>query len=182
MKTMERYRRDNNKYCIDLSFREFKQLYDGRDPSPFHERDLDESLVRYLVMSCEEIPRDQPVKIVLTTPPLQSEQQQQHDFILALHQYFDHEMRSTNNELKYLFKQGRLSFLFGLSFLMFCVFLAVRFVGDATVLGRVIYEGLIIMGWVALWKPINIFLYEWLPYIRKKRVYKLLSNIEIEFR
>lgn len=179
---MERYRQENNTFCIDVSFHEFKQLYDGRDPSPFQERDLDENLVRYLVMGCEEIPRDQPIKIVMIAPDLKSETQQKDDFILALHQYFDHEVRLTNNELKYLFKQGRVSFLFAFSFLTFCIFLAVKFAGDSSIFNKVLYEGLSIMGWVALWKPLNIFLYEWWPYVRKKRVYKLLATIQVEFK
>lgn len=179
---MERYRRENGKYCIDVSIRDFSQLYDGRDPSPFRDRDPDEDLVRYLVMSCEEIPHDQPIKIVMSVPPLQNQQQQQDDFITALHHYFEHEVRSTDNELKYLFKQGRFSLLFGLVFLVFFVFFAVKFVGEMTIFSRVVYEGLIIMGWVALWKPINIFLYEWWPFRRKKRVYKILSLIDIEFK
>lgn len=179
---MERYRKDNGKYCVDVSVREFKQLYDSRDPSPFHERDLDENLGRYLIMSCEEIDEGEPVKVVINSPQLLSEQQQQHDFILAFHQYFEHEVRAVDNELKNLFRQGRVSFLFGLIFLIICVFLAIQFAGDMKIFNRVIYEGLIIMGWVALWKPINIFLYEWWPYRRKMRVYKRLAEISIEFR
>lgn len=179
---MERYRRENNILCIDVRFHEFKQLYDGRDPSPFYERDLDEDLVRYLVMSCEEIAHDEPIKIVMNEVQPTSSLQQKEDFVQALHSYFDHEVRSTDNELKYLFRQGRTSLAFGLSFLILCVFFAIKFVGEITIVSRVIYEGLIIIGWVALWKPINIFLYEWWPFLRKKRVYKLLSNIKIEFK
>ena len=31
-----------------------------------------------------------------------------------------------------------------------------------------IKEGLILVGWVSMWKPINIFLYEWWPLIEAK--------------
>lgn len=179
---MERYRKENGNYCIDLSFREFKQLYDSRDPSPFQDRDLDENLAHYLVMSCEEIPKDQPIKMVLSSPRFVDEVQQKNDFIAALHHYFEHEERKTDNELKFLFRQGRTSFLFGLVFLFICIFIAVRFAREQTVFSQVVYEGLIIMGWVALWKPINIFLYEWWPYLRKKRVYKILSSVPVEFK
>jgi hypothetical protein len=179
---MERYRRENNILCIDVRFHEFKQLYDGRDPSPFYERDLDEDLVRYLVMSCEEIAHDEPIKIVMNEVQPISILQQKEDFVQALHSYFEHEVRSTDNELKYLFRQGRTSLAFGLSFLILCVFFAIKFFGDVAVMSRIIHEGLIIIGWVALWKPINIFLYEWWPFLRKKRVYKLLSTIKIEFK
>ena len=179
---MERYRRENNNFCIDVRFHEFKQLYDGRDPSPFDERDLDEDLVRYLVMSCEEIAHDNPIKLVMNEVQPISTLQQKEAFVQALHSYFEHEVRSTENELKYLFRQGRTSLVFGLIFLILCVFFAIKFVSDTTIVSRVIYEGLIISGWVALWKPINIFLYEWWPFLRKKRVYKLLSEIKVEFK
>ena len=179
---MGRYRKENGFNCIDLTARDFRQLYDSRDPSPFHERDLDEDLVHYLVMSCEEIKHEEPLKIVVNSPQLLGETQQLSDFILAFHQYFEHELWATKNELHNLFRQGRVSLLFGLLFLMICVFGAIRFVGDVNVFNRVIHEGLIIMGWVALWKPINIFLYEWWPYRRKMRVYKRLSEVKIEFK
>lgn len=179
---MERYRKENGYYCIDVSFHEFKQLYDGRDPSPFYERDLDEDLVRYLVMSCEEIGRDKTKKIVMTEDPSSNKTKHKDDFVMALHHYFEHEVRATENELKHLFKQGRTSLLFALVFLIICVFLAMRFVGEETVFHKAISEGLIITGWVALWKPINIFLYEWWPFNRKKKVYTTLSSIKIEFR
>lgn len=179
---MERYRQENGTFCIDLNVNEFKQLYDGRDPSPFHERDLDENLVRYLVMSCEEIAQNEAIKIVMRVPTSKDFEEQKTNFTHALHQYFDHEVRTTENELKNLFRLGQISLLFGFIFLIICVFLAIKFVGEKTVFSQVIYEGLIIMGWVALWKPINIFLYDWLPYSRKKRIYKLLSAISIDFK
>lgn len=179
---MERYRRENGVTCIDVSFRDFKQLYDGRDPSPFYERDLDEDLARYLVMSCEEIGREQDIKIVMKEDEPSQKTKHKDDFVHALHRYFEHEVRATENELKHLFKQGRSSLIFGLVFLILCVSLAVKFVGEESVLNRAFFEGLIITGWVALWKPLNIFLYEWWPFRRKKRVYTILSQIKIEFR
>jgi hypothetical protein len=35
---------------------------------------------------------------------------------------------------------------------------------------RVIEESLIIFGWVANWKPIEIFLYEWWPIVRRREL------------
>lgn len=179
---MGRYRQKNGKYCIDVNFHDFKQLYDGRDPSPFYERDLDEDLIRYLVMSCEEIGTDRSIKIVLTESGQSEKAKQREDFKQALHHFFEHEVRATENELKHLYRQGRTSLFFALVFLVVCVFLAVKIIGNASVITQAISEGLIITGWVALWKPINIFLYEGWPYNRKKRVYQILSHIEVEFQ
>jgi hypothetical protein len=38
----------------------------------------------------------------------------------------------------------------------------------------------LIIGWVAMWQPITVFLYELWPIIRLKRIYEKISTIEIE--
>jgi len=37
-------------------------------------------------------------------------------------------------------------------------------------------ESLTIVGWVAMWRPLQIFLYNWWPLLRRIRVYKTLSH------
>jgi hypothetical protein len=49
-------------------------------------------------------------------------------------------------------------------------------------LSIVIREGLIIAGWVAMWRPMEIFLYEWWPLRRKGRLYQKLSRMHVEIR
>ena len=36
-------------------------------------------------------------------------------------------------------------------------------------------EGLIILGWVANWRPVKIFLYDWWPIARRRRLYRRLA-------
>jgi hypothetical protein len=43
-------------------------------------------------------------------------------------------------------------------------------------------EGLTISGWVAMWKPIDIYLYRWWPPLRLKRLYRKLSESDVEVR
>jgi hypothetical protein len=40
-------------------------------------------------------------------------------------------------------------------------------------------EGLIILGWVANWRPLEIFLYEWWPIARRRNLYARLAAAEI---
>jgi hypothetical protein len=44
----------------------------------------------------------------------------------------------------------------------------------------VVGEGLVIVGWVANWRPIEIFLYEWWPMSRRRRLYERLAIAELE--
>ncbi|HEX9126930.1 MAG TPA: hypothetical protein VF948_11040 [Methylomirabilota bacterium] len=38
---------------------------------------------------------------------------------------------------------------------------------------EIVAEGLLIVGWVAMWRPLEIFLYEWWPIHRRCRVFEL---------
>jgi hypothetical protein len=64
--TRTRYRSETGRLCIDLNIRQSRQLFDGRGPAPFKERDFDHDVVAYLLGAAQEIPRTQPLAIVVT--------------------------------------------------------------------------------------------------------------------
>jgi hypothetical protein len=47
---------------------------------------------------------------------------------------------------------------------------------------RVIEESLIIFGWVANWRPIEILLYEWWPIARRRNLYRWLARAAVALR
>jgi len=40
-------------------------------------------------------------------------------------------------------------------------------------------EGLTIIGWVAMWEPINVFLYGWWPIVHKKNIYRKIIDMNV---
>jgi len=42
--------------------------------------------------------------------------------------------------------------------------------------------GLIIVGWVANWRPIEIFLYEWWPLAQQRRLRERIAAARVEVR
>ena len=48
-------------------------------------------------------------------------------------------------------------------------------------LGRFIDEGFIIAGWVALWYPLDVLLYQHWPVNRDRRIYQAIETMEMEF-
>jgi hypothetical protein len=46
----------------------------------------------------------------------------------------------------------------------------------------VISESLLILGWVANWKPLEIFLYGWWPIVRRRALYRRLAAARVEVR
>jgi hypothetical protein len=49
-------------------------------------------------------------------------------------------------------------------------------------LARFFGEGLVILGWVANWRPIQIFLYDWWPIARSRNLYRRLAAAKVELR
>ena len=85
---------------------------------------------------------------------------------MALGRYFNYRADITGRDLKELFRVGRLSLLIGISVLVKCVLAqraaTARFGGGS--IGGSVRESLIVLGWVANWKPIEIFLWDWWPW------------------
>ena len=51
---------------------------------------------------------------------------------------------------------------------------------ETNALGGVLRESLTIGGWVAMWRPMEIFLYAWWPLLRPRRIYENMSHVRVE--
>ena len=47
---------------------------------------------------------------------------------------------------------------------------------------EIVDEGLYIVGWVAMWRPLEIFLYDWRPIWHRYRLFAKLSRIPVVVR
>jgi hypothetical protein len=74
---------------------------------------------------------------------------------------------------------GAASLAIGLLFLFACLVareVVARIAGAAA---AIVAEGLLIMGWVAMWRPLEILLYDWWPIWRQRRLYRALKDMPI---
>jgi hypothetical protein len=53
---------------IEISLNRLSQLFNSLDPSPFHERDLDQDAEDYIIGSAEEIWHHRPLRLVIHLP------------------------------------------------------------------------------------------------------------------
>jgi hypothetical protein len=153
------------------------------DPSPFHERDLDDDAEEFIVSWAQEFPRRDPVSLVIHVNQIPVQRDAQHLVESAVHHYFAYRAKLKMLELRHLLKVGRTSLLIGLVFLGTCLLTSelLRRQEPRSLL-MVARQGLIIAGWVAMWRPMEIFLYEWWPLLRKGRLYQKLSRMHVEMR
>lgn len=168
---------------IEINLRDINQLFNTMDPSPFHEKDLDHDAEEFMLSWVREFPLEDPVVLVIHLTHPTGEATPQSLVEQAVQNYFAYRTKLNRMEFRRLMSDGRRSLLIGLSFLVVCLAAAECLRGHGPeVVRSVIREGLIIAGWVAMWRPMEIYLYEWWPLRRRGRVFEKLSRISVELQ
>lgn len=179
-KIRKRYKQEEDKYVIELRLKSARQLFDERDPAPFREKDLDEDLVEYIVTSAQEITTDKVGKIKIHVEE-NCDAPTQEMVVHSVHDFFQYEAELMTKKIGYTLRVGVKSLFIGLLFLAAAVFTSFIFRSDESSYFRLfIREGLVLLGWVSMWRPINIFLYEWWPLADLRQLYEKLSKVKIE--
>ena len=169
---------------IEIRVDKISQLFDSLDPFPFRERDLDRHAEEYIVSWARELPHDKPIRIVIHVPASEFKSEHAKELNESFHRYFEYRAGVTARELKQLFSIGRNSALIGAAVLAICI-LGAQVIPKALGTGNIsIYlrENLYILGWVANWKPLEIFLYEWWPIAKRRNLYRRLSGANVQLK
>ncbi len=120
------------------------------------------------------------MKLKLVLPPDQIKCAQ--ELLPALRTGFASRSAEEQGRLRQIFRQGRIAAAIGFVFLVL-----VNAIGEgirATFESRIpigIANGLEIFGWVAMWRPAELLLYDWLPVRRRRNDLQRLANMEVEF-
>ncbi len=179
----ERYRTEDGRLCIDLRVRRVQQLFDGRDPAPFRERDLDVRAIEYLLGALEDLPRQAPIKVVISLDePLPSDVPEG-TVVAAFAAHFDYDEVRIRREIRKHVRRAQFALVLGLAVLV--VFVSLGEVVTSTNkghVGQVVREGLVITGWVAMWRPLEALLYDWWPMWTDRRNRRRLRGAPVEVR
>lgn len=166
---------------IELRLRELAQLFDSFDPAPFHEKDLDRDAEEFIVSWAREFPSDAPLVFRLHLPEDQRRFDPERTVQDAIANYFAYRADLARLDVRRTLQQGRSSLGVGVLFLVACMLLRGllrRFEpGDWL---RFVEEGLLIIGWVAMWRPLELLLYDWWPQQRRRRTYENLARMRVE--
>jgi hypothetical protein len=166
---------------IEVRLREVRQLFDALDPSPFREKDLDADAEEYIVESVKERPSGAASALVIHLDQPTGLPDEGRVVSDAVRTYFARRSNLLRRDLRRLIRRGFISLGIGVAFLATLFAAAqvvVRLMGDST-LANLVREGLLIGGWVAMWRPLEIFLYDWWPILAAQRIYSRLGRIEV---
>ena len=177
------YRQEAGYGLIEIRLHGVGQLFNSLDPAPFREKDIDRDAEAYIVESVRELPRAMPLKLIVHVPETERAAAEAADVKDAIQNYFDYLRWAEQAALHRLLSQGRLALLIGLMFLAACMGAreVLLSLGDGAP-SRLVGEGLMIIGWVAMWRPVEIFLYDWWPIRRMRDIYGKIARIPVEIR
>ncbi len=163
---------------LDLHLGELRQLFNSMDPAPFRERDLDPKASDYIVDWAAEAPADPALSMVVHLGSPTSDAAMVGD---AVREYFRGRAAAKRRELSRMFKVGRISLVIGLAFLALAIAAGETLAGliSKESYAWLVKESLVIGGWVALWRPLEIFLYDWWPLRAQAKLYDRLGRMQV---
>jgi hypothetical protein len=166
---------------VEVHLRELSQLFDSLDHSPFREKDLDPNAEEYIVESIKELPSRSLCAVVVYLDQPASLPDEAKMIEDAIHVHFARRAQLLRRELRQLLRRGSISLLIGLAFLVTFFLLGqfVRQLMGESQWATLLRESLLIGGWVAMWRPLEIFLYDWWPVVGSRHVHERLSKIKV---
>ena len=165
---------------IEVRVSELKQLFNAIDPSPFRERDLDPNAEEFITDWAKEASPSATfgLAVHLERPAgLPDEPAELRD---AVHEFFRHRADLSRRRMRELLRRGRTSLAIGVCTLGVSIAagdLAVRVFSNH--IAEILRESLLIGGWVAMWRPMEIFLYDWWPIRAEGRLADRLSAMPV---
>lgn len=167
--------------AVELRLDQLSRLYNSLDPAPFLEKELDPAADDYIVGSAEDL-AGREMRLVIMLPESELAKPEAADIAESIRNHFALRERIEHRRLRAEWRRGRLSLVIGLVFLVVCLFAREVLASLGSAVSRVLAEGFLIAGWVALWGPIDVFLYGWWPIAGRRRLLARLAHIDIEVR
>ena len=170
-----------NCQVIEVHVAELRQLFNAIDPSPFRQKDLDPDAEEFIVGWAREAPSDAPLALVVHLDRPAGVPEEPAMLREAIQEFFSQSAQASRRRLRQLFRRGRTSLLIGVTFLAMSLLLGnlIARVLTAPSVGAILRESLVIGGWVAMWRPMEVFLYDWWPIRADARLADRLSAMPV---
>ena len=166
---------------IEISINSSEQLFNSYDPAPFRERELDPNAERYIISASKRISPQLAIELLIHLPAEQISDASNRQIELAIQHHFQLRAEEQAGDIAELAHLGRKSLLFGFMIMLLCTLVSIALMNAYPTSGFVgtLEQSLIIFGWVALWRPIEILLYERWPLVRTQKLLQRLSHLSV---
>ena len=169
---------------IELRVDKLAQLFHSLDPFPFRERDLDKEAEEFIVGWARELAADLTIRIIVHFPETEAQTKAARGWRRHCIDIFRITPAPRSARSRSCFRIGRRSLGIGVTILIICL-LSAHLAGSyltESPFRRLVEESFLILGWVANWRPLEIFLYDWLPLARRRDLYRRLAAATVELK
>ena len=169
-------------HLIEVRVRNLQNLFDSLDPSPFIALDLDDDAHQYIFASAKELHTRLPLALAVHVSEPPASAAEARDAGEAIREHFIRQAGFASVRLSQLIRTGWISLAIGLAFLSFALTASAALAKWADVYRSIsiFREGLLICGWVAMWRPLQIFLYDWWPILGERRIFERLGRMPVQ--
>ena len=172
--------RQNPSVTVALHLESVQQIVGSKRPSRFHSKVLDEEAEEFILEELRIQRHPACVRLVVYLP--QGEISRTRGLEEVLRKHFAFRREQARRRFAQMWGFGRRSLLLGFAVLSVMLLLveAINQTLPAGPFASSVQEGLTILGWVALWRPAEIVLYEWRPLKRDLRLLEVLEHLRVE--
>ena len=176
---------------VTISLKTADQLFVAPEVNPLAEDETEllgePALARVLKKTEPGFFRGGKLRLTVLLPPDQITPDLPEQVDAALHRYCQARIADNRLHIRRIIWSGLRMSPFGLIFLGVSMGLSALFSSQMLTfisegLNNLLSEGLVVFGWIALWNPVNAFLYDWVPLWRANQVYHYMMTMEIRFQ
>jgi hypothetical protein len=154
-------------------------MFSSLDPSPFWDRDLDHNAAAFIE---DEFSDKRSAAFWHLHVHTQGDSALAGDLQTAVENYYGRMATAARRELVEHRRMGHIALLVGLAVFLLSMTARELLLRLIAPLPQTVNEGLIILGWIALWRPTEMLAYEWVPLVRKRRLYERLAGVRVAVR
>jgi hypothetical protein len=157
-----------------------EQIFNPMDPTQLEERSLNPEVADWIEEWAEDLDKDDPITLEVYVADGRFTGREA-AVVRGVHNHFEYREWQAGRQLSKLLREGRISLLIGVVTFT-SLNAASRLVGPSgNPVVEVLHDGLAILGWVSMWKPMEVLLYDWWPIRRERRACRRLAEATIVF-
>ena len=174
-----RARRTGSAATVSIHVHDLAQMFNSLDPSPFWDRDLDRAAAEFIE---EEFRDKQAARIWHLNVHVYEGTASSTDLQTAVENYYGRLASSAQSALREHLWMGQLALFGGVAIFLLSMGARGILEGLLGYLPQILDEGLIILAWLALWRPAEALIYGWVPFYRNRRLFERLAGIRVSVR
>lgn len=169
---------------IEICINRVEQLFNGFDPAPFRERELDPQAERYILANSENFPISEPIELSIYLPADEMALIDAAQLERTIRYHFELKAEDKSAELKKALRLGRKGLLLGFLVFLVCTLIGLALM-NAFPSSRLIgtfEQSLVVFAWVLIWRPVEILTYDRWPLVAEYKQLQHLTQLQVALK